>query len=71
MPPQIQSNKGSALQKISSDIDMVINSLKFAEKDPDTSYQSAALIQLCINQLNNNLRCLNEEFGSAWPENKL
>lgn len=71
MTPQASGNKDSVLKKVAGDIDIVINSLQFAEKDPETSYQSAALIQLCINQLNNNLRCLNEEFGSAWPENKL
>lgn len=53
----------STIQKIAAGIDLVINSLMMAEKDPDTSYQAACLIQLCINQLNTNLVTLNEHIN--------
>lgn len=53
----------NAIRKVAGDIDLVINSLMMAEKDPDTSYQAACLIQLCINQLNTNLITLNEHIN--------
>lgn len=49
----------SVIKKVAGDLDLVINSLMIAEKDPDTSYQAACLIQLCINQLSDNLMTLN------------
>lgn len=58
----------SVIRKVAGDIDLVINSLMIAEKDPDTSYQAACLIQLCINQLSTNLMTLNGHISMSSGE---
>lgn len=58
------------MKKISTEIDMVINSLQFAERDLNTSFQTASLIQLCINQLGSNLKVITHNFDAGWTENK-
>lgn len=58
----------SVIRKVAGDLDLVINSLIMAEKDPDTSYQAACLIQLCINQLSTNLMTLNGQISMSTGE---
>ncbi|HED1420116.1 TPA: hypothetical protein R4S64_002103 [Kluyvera georgiana] len=65
---QILSKNGT-IHKVAMDIDRVINALEYAESDANVAYKPSALIQICINQLKNNLSTLNRELGHDWPEN--
>ncbi|MEP9058785.1 MULTISPECIES: hypothetical protein [Enterobacter cloacae complex] len=65
----LKSENGT-IHQLAMDIDRVINALEYAEPDPGIACKPAALIQMCIKQLKENLSTLNNEFGSDWPENK-
>ena len=63
-------SENGTIHNLAMDIDRVINALEYAESDPNVAYQPAALIQICIKQLKQNLSVLNHELGHDWPENK-
>ncbi|EDW3873152.1 hypothetical protein YQ06_003044 [Salmonella enterica subsp. diarizonae] len=53
----------AVIHGIAMDLDRVINTLEYAEADPETAYKPAALIQICINQLKANLSTINQKIG--------
>ncbi|BBT89897.1 MULTISPECIES: hypothetical protein [Enterobacter cloacae complex] len=63
-------SENGKIHQLAMDIDRVINTLEYAESDPDVAYKPAALIKICINQLKQNLSTLNNDIGHDWPENK-
>ena len=63
-------SENGKIHQLAMDIDRVINTLEYAESDPDVAYKPAALIKICINQLKQNLSTLNNYIGHDWPENK-
>ncbi|ASG37865.1 hypothetical protein [Enterobacter roggenkampii] len=63
-------SENGKIHQLAMDIDRVINTLEYAESDPDVAYKPAALIKICINQLKQNLSTLNNDIGYDWPENK-
>ncbi len=44
-------SENGKIHQLAMDIDRVINTLEYAESDPDVAYKPAALIKICINQL--------------------
>ncbi|ENH3197313.1 TPA: hypothetical protein QCJ53_002466 [Enterobacter roggenkampii] len=63
-------SENGKIHQLAMDIDRVINTLEYAESDPDVAYKPAALIKICINQLKQNLSTLSNDIGHDWPENK-
>ena len=60
-------SENGKIHQLAMDIDRVINTLEYAESDPDVAYKPAALIKICINQLKQNLSTLNNDIGHDWP----